>query len=82
MKEEKKTVSESGSLTVEAALVMSTVLLILGTVFGSALSSMKKVQGKAAAQAAEPPRYESGLKPSDIVRISLFIKEWIPPKGQ
>ena len=81
MKKVKNDDAERGSLTVEAALVLSTVLLILAAVFLSAFSSMKKVESKAASQAAEPLRYESGLQPTDIVRISLFIKEWIPPKG-
>ena len=81
MKKKENRASERGSLTVEAAIVMSTVLLILAAVFTGALSSMKKVEDKAAAQEAEPLRYETGLRPTDIVRISLFIKEWIPPKG-
>ena len=63
-------------------MVMSTVLLILAGVLGAAVSSMKNVQKQAVRQMQEPPRYESGLDPTDIVRISLFIKEWIPEKGK
>ena len=64
----------------EAALIMSTVLITLALVILSSLGMMRKVQDRAEALSGEGLRYEEGLRPSDIVRISLFIREWIPEK--
>ena len=66
-------------LTVEAALIVSMMLLLLGTVILMAVRLHQTVRENAMELAAMPLRYSDGLRPADLIHIGEFIQEWIPP---
>ena len=70
----------AGSFTVEAALLMSMILLLFYFVIRLALSRQGLVEQEALRLLYLPDRYDSGLGPVDLIHIGEFIQEWIPPK--
>ena len=63
----------------EAAVIMSTVLLLLAAVMGSARRNAQAVSGQARQYAAEEA-VEDRFTPRDLIRLCQFIEVWIPPK--
>ena len=59
---------------------MILILMILGGLIMAAIDSMMQIREQAAeleAQIAVP----RDIRPTDLVRFGLFIREWIPQKG-
>ena len=71
-----------GSLTVEASLLMILILSVMGGMVKTSLELMQRVESQAAAAEEEAAfHYEERMAPEDVIRLSLFIREWIPKKG-
>ena len=58
---------------------MSTVLLLLAAVMGSARRNAQAVSGQARQYATEEAA-EDRFTPRDLIRLCQFIEVWIPPK--
>lgn len=63
----------------EAAFVMSTVLLLLAGVMGLARRNAQAIGAQAQRYAAEA-QAEDRFTPRDLIRLCQFIEVWIPPK--
>ncbi len=63
----------------EAAVIMTTVLLLLAAVMGSARRNAQAISGQARQYATEA-RAEDRFTPRDLIRRCQFIEVWIPPK--
>ena len=74
-------VAVRGSLTVEAALIFSLILILLAGLMLKSAQLMVKVESAAGKYAAEGVRYTEGLRPEDLIHIGSFIQEWIPRKN-
>ena len=70
----------SGSFTVEAALILSVILGVLFFMIRLALAKQGAVEQEALRMLLRPIRYETALRPTDLIYIGEFIQEWIPPK--
>ncbi len=71
-----------GSLTVEASLLMILILSVMGGMVKTSLELMRRVESQALTAEEEAAlHYEERMAPEDIIRLSLFIREWIPEKG-
>ena len=62
----------------ETALVMTTLLLLLAGVMGTARRNAQAISGQAQRYAAEV-RAEDRFVPRDLIRLCQFIEVWIPP---
>lgn len=67
-------------MTVEASLVLSFILLVLGGMILRSLDLMHRVEESAAALRDAPRRYTDGLRAEDLIRVGAFIREWFPSK--
>ena len=63
----------------EAAVIMSTVLLLLAAVMESARRNAQAISGQALQYAAEA-QAEDRFTPRDLIRLCQFIEVWVPPK--
>lgn len=65
--------------TVETAVVLSILLILLAGVLTGTLRLWQKIRGEAESlYAAEASRGKSEISPVDLVEIGLFLREWIP----
>ncbi len=74
-------VAFDAALTVEAALIVSLVLLTLASLLRAAIRWQLTLTGEAGRFMTRPLRYTDGLRPEDLIHIGEFIQEWIPPKS-
>lgn len=63
----------------EAAVIMTTVLLLLAAVMGLARRNGEAISRQAAQYAAEA-QAEDRFTPRDLIRLCQFIEVWVPPK--
>ena len=69
-----------GSFTVEAALIVCLILGVLFFMIRLALARQGAVGQEAVGMLLRPGRYETKLRPTDLIYIGEFIQEWFPPK--
>lgn len=71
-----------GRFTVEAALLLSIILLVLAFIMRLGLKNREIILTQAAQYEAELAAEQDRFVPRDLIRLCQFIEVWFPQNGQ